>query len=85
MSDQVEGGLEILRGVPIPNRAERNSYPFRELEVDEGFIVECDDMKHESSVRSSATRYNQLSVDGRRYIVRRMPDTEQTVGVWRIS
>ena len=82
MSDQVEGGLEILKGVPIPNRAERRAYPFRELEVDECFIVECDDMKHESSVRSSATRYN---TDGRRFIVRRMPDTEQTVGVWRIS
>ena len=82
MSDQVEGELKIMKGVPIPNRAERRAYPFHQLEVDECFVVECDDMKHERSVRSSATRYN---TDGRRFIVRRMPDTEQTVGVWRIS
>lgn len=85
MSNQVEGGLKILKDVPVPHRAERRSYPFHELEVDECFMVDCADIKQERSVRSSATRYNQLSVDGRRYIVRRMPDTEQTVGVWRIS
>ena len=82
MSDKVEGELTILKGVPIPHRAERRSYPFNDLEVDECFMVECTDMKQERSVRSSATRY---SADGRKFIVRRMPDTEQTVGVWRIS
>lgn len=84
MSDQVEGELKIMKGVPIPNRAERRAYPFHQLEVDECFIVECDDMKHERSVRSSATRWNDND-EGRRYIVRRMPDTERTVGVWRVS
>ena len=84
MSDQVEDGLRILKGVAIPHRTERRTYPFNELGVDECFIVECDDMKHERSVRSSATRWNDNN-EGRRYIVRRMPDTEQTVGVWRIS
>jgi len=76
------GGIKIMKGVPIPNRVDRRSYPFHQLEVDECFIVECDDMKHERSVRSSATRY---SAGGRKFIVRRMPNTEQTVGVWRIS
>ena len=76
------GGIKIMKGVPIPNRVDRRSYPFHQLEVDECFVVECDDMKHERSVRSSATRY---SADGRKFIVRRMPNTEQTVGVWRIS
>lgn len=84
MSDQVEGGLEIMQGVPIPHRTERRTYPFRELGIDECFLVECADMKHERSVRSTATRWN-CNDEGRRYIVRRMPDTEKTVGVWRIS
>ena len=84
MSDKVEGELTILKGVPIPHRAERRSYPFKELEVDECFMVECADMKQERSVRSSATRWNDNN-EGRRYIVGRMPETDRTVGVWRVS
>jgi len=77
--------LEIFDNVPIPHRAERRAYPFEELEVDQCFMVECSDRKHERSVRSSATRWNGMHPD-RRYIVRRMPDAgnEFTVGVWRI-
>ena len=82
MSCKAKEELEIFRGVPVPNRVDRRSYPFNQLEVDECFIVECDDIKHERSVRSSATSY---SAGGRRYIVRRMPGTEKTVGVWRVS
>ena len=78
------GGIKIMKGVPIPNRVDRRSYPFHQLEVDECFIIECDDMKHERSVRSSATRWNDND-EGRRYIVRRMPETDRTVGVWRVS
>ena len=84
MTDETKDGIKIMKGVPIPNRVDRRSYPFHQLEVDECFVVECDDMKHERSVRSTATRWN-CNDEGRRYIVRRMPDTEQTVGVWRIS
>ena len=64
MTDETKDGIKIMKGVPIPNRVDRRSYPFHQLEVDECFIVECDDMKHERSVRSSATRYN---TDGRRW------------------
>ena len=52
------GGIKIMKGLPLPNRVARRSYPFHQLEVDECFIIECDDMKHERSVRSSATRYS---------------------------
>jgi len=84
MTDATKDGVKILSGVPIPHRTERRTYPFDELEVDECFMVECDDMKHERSVRSSATRWNKND-KGHRYVVRRMPDTENTVGVWRLS
>ena len=82
MTEATKDGVNILKGVPIPHRTERRTYPFDRLGVDDCFMIECEDMKHERSVRSSATRY---SADGRKFIVRRMPNTEQTVGVWRIS
>jgi hypothetical protein len=84
MTEATKDGVEILSGVPIPHRTERRTYPFDQLGVDECFMVQCDDMKHERSVRSSATRWNKND-NGRRYVVRRMPDTDRTVGVWRVS
>jgi hypothetical protein len=85
MSDTTESSdIQILDNVPIPHRAERRTYPFAELDVDQCFMVECDDNKHERSVRSSATRWNK-NEEGKRYVVRRIEDTESTVGVWRIS
>ena len=77
-------GDEIYNDIPIPFRAERRTYPFESLEVDQCFIVNCESVKHEKSIRSCATRYNNND-DGKRYIVRRLPETEMTVGVWRIS
>ena len=76
--------IQILDNVPIPHRAERRTYPFAELDVDQCFMVECDDNQHARSVRSSATRWNK-NEEGKRYVVRRIEDTESTVGVWRIS
>ena len=76
--------IRILDDVPIPHRAERRTYPFAQLDVDQCFMVECDDNKHERSVRSSATRWNKND-EVKRYVVRRIEDTESTVGVWRIS
>ena len=76
--------IRILDDVPIPHRAERRTYPFAQLDVDQCFMVECDDNKHERSVRSSATRWNKND-EGKRYVVRRIEDTESTVGVWRVS
>jgi len=85
MSDTTESGdIQILDNVPIPHRVERRSYPFAELDVDQCFMVVCDDNKHEHSVRSSATRWNKND-EGKRYVVRRIEGTESTVGVWRIS
>ena len=76
--------IAILYDVPIPHRAERRTYPFGKLDVNQCFMVECEDNKHERSIRSSATRWNNND-EGRRYVVRRIEDTESTVGVWRIS
>ena len=76
--------VAILDDVPIPHRAERRTYPFAKLDVNQCFMVECEDIRHERSVRSSATRWNKND-EGKRYIVRRIEDTESTVGVWRIS
>tara|TARA_R100000750_G_scaffold39283_1_gene25281 strand:+ start:252 stop:518 length:267 start_codon:yes stop_codon:yes gene_type:complete len=78
------GDILILDDVPIPHRAERRTYPFAKLDVNQCFMVECEDIRHERSVRSSATRWNKND-EGKRYIVRRIEDTESTVGVWRIS
>jgi len=48
MSDTTESSdIQILDNVPIPHRAERRTYPFAELDVDQCFMVECDDNKHE--------------------------------------
>jgi len=78
------GDIPILDDVPIPHRAERKTYPFAKLDVNQCFMIECENHKHERSVRSSATRRNKND-EGKRYVVRRIEDTESTVGVWRIS
>ena len=84
--------LPIYDNVPVPHRAERRAYPFEDLDVDQCFMVECSDLKQERSVRSSATRCNQMHPK-RRYIDRRLPKadrdgggatSEYTGGVWRI-
>jgi len=82
--DAESGDIRILDDVPIPHRALRRSYPFAKLDVSQCFMVECEDIKHERSVRSSATRWNK-SDEGRRYVVRRMEGAEYTLGVWRIA
>jgi len=83
--------LEIYDSVPVPNRIDRRSYPFKDLEVGQCFLVECD-RKQEKSIRSSATHWNKRHPE-RRYIVRRLPidgerkisvDGEFTIGVWRV-
>ena len=87
--------LKIYDSIPVPNRIDRRSYPFKDLEVDQCFMVECVSRKQERSLRSSATHWNAKHPE-RRYIVRRLPDDSEydapgdstdgqfTVGVWRI-
>ena len=84
--------LKIYDSIPIPNRVDRRSYPFKDLEVDQCFMVECD-LKQERSIRSSATAWNKKYPE-RRYIVRRLPDDgekkfpvdgEFTIVVWRVQ
>jgi hypothetical protein len=84
--------FKIYDSVPVPNRVDRRSYPFKDLEVDQCFKVECD-RKQEKSIRSSATHWNKKHPE-RRYIVRRLPNDEEgkfpvdgkfTIGVWRVQ
>jgi hypothetical protein len=84
----VINGIEILDDMEVPDRQMRPSYPFGTLEPGQSFIVECDDKKHEASIRSMAVGRNRKAKDhGKedRFIVRRIPGTETTVGVWRVS
>ena len=81
-------GVEILDDVEVPPRNIRPSYPFNSLEPGQCFMVECEDKKHEASIRSMAVGRNRKAKDNGReqyYIVRRIPGTEATVGVWRQS
>jgi len=84
VASKEEAGISILDDIKIPYRSERRSYPFDQLEVGQCFMVECEDIKHQRSLRSSATRWNRND-EGRRFVVRRMPDLESTLGVWRVS
>lgn len=83
----VVNGIEILDDMELP-RQMRASYPFGDLKPGQSFIVECDDKKHEASIRSMAVGRNRKAKDQGnedRFIVRRIPDTETMVGVWRVS
>jgi len=84
----VVNGIEILDDMEVPARQIRPSYPFGDLKPGQSFVVECDDKKHEASIRSMAVGRNRKAKDQGdedRFIVRRIPDTETTVGVWRVS
>ena len=74
---------KIVNNLPIREARKRRSYPFRSLKVGQCFLVDCEDKNHERSVRSTAHRLSN-NTDSR-YTVRRIPDTEAQVGVWRIE
>ena len=87
-SDSFVDGVQILDDIEVPPRDIRPSYPFNSLEPGQCFMVECEDKKHEASIRSMAVGRNRKAKDSGQehyYIVRRIPDTESTVGVWRQS
>jgi hypothetical protein len=82
----LDNGIKILDGVDIPDAPERRSYPFNLLEIGQCFMVDFDDQKHLNSIRSSVAGWNKKYRDeGREYVARRIPDTDSSVGVWRIS
>jgi|TARA_R110002124_G_scaffold2636_2_gene16532 hypothetical protein len=89
MEDTImDNGLEIYSDVAIPDMAERKSYPFGKLSVGQCFIIDYEDRKQINSIRSSAYGWNKKQErdgTGREVIVRRIPDTESQVGIWRIS
>ena len=84
----VVNGIEILAGREVPYRRIQPLYPFSTHEPGQSFIVECEDKKHEASIRSMAVNRNRQAKDKNRedrFIVRRIPGTKAEVGVWRIS
>ena len=84
----VVNGIEILNNLEVPERQIRPSYPFGELEKGQSFVVQCEDKKHEASIRSMAVGRNRKARDqGKkdRFIVRRIPETDSDVGVWRVE
>ena len=41
MTEATKDGVSILKGVPIPHRTERRTYPFDKLGVVDCFMIEC--------------------------------------------
>ena len=64
---------KIVDDLPIPEARKKRSYPC--------FLVDCENKNHERSVRSTAHRLS--STTDNKYTVRRIPDTEAQIGVWR--
>ena len=83
---QLDSGITIHSDVDLPPKPDTHSYPFRALRVGQCFILNFEDRKHLASIRSSATAWTRKYRDeGRKYVVRRIPDTDSQVGVWRTS
>ena len=81
----LDPGITIHSDMDVP-KLETHSYPFPLLEVGQCFILDFESRKHLNSIRSSATAWTRKYRDeGRQYVVRRIPDTDSQVGVWRIS
>ena len=81
----LDPGITIHSDMDVP-KLEIHSYPFSLLEVGQCFILDFESRKHLNSIRSSATAWTRKYKDeGRQYVVRRIPDTESQVGVWRLS
>ena len=81
----LDPGITIHSDMDVP-KLEVHSYPFGLLEVGQCFVLDFESRKHLNSIRSSATAWTRKYKDeGRQYVVRRIPDTDSQVGVWRIS
>ena len=81
----LDPGITIHSDMEVP-KLEIRSYPFGLLEVGQCFLLDFEDRKHLNSIRSSDTAWTRKYRDeGRQYVVRRIPDTDSQVGVWRIS
>ena len=86
MIDEEANGITIESNVPMPNPwGAKAKYPYRQLEVGQSFEVECRDLAHMASLRSSVSRLTKARNFGGHLVVRRIPDTDNTVGVWRVK
>ena len=86
MTDEKMNGVTIESDVPMPNPwGAKAKYPYRELEVGQSFEVECRDIAHVASIRSSVSRLNKSNNFNGHLVVRRIPDTDNTIGVWRVK
>ena len=86
MIDEKMNGVTIESDVPMPNPwGAKAKYPYRELEIGQSFEVECRDIAHIASIRSSVSRLNKARNFSGHLVVRRIPDTDNTIGVWRVK
>jgi len=86
MIDEEMNGITIESNVPMPNPwGAKAKYPYRQLEIGQSFEVECRDLAHMASIRSSVSRLNKARNFGGHLVVRRIPDTDSTIGVWRVK
>jgi len=84
MSATKNNGIQIRDDIPLPSKTPSRSYPFDDLEVDQCFIVDCENQKQMKSLRSQTARRNKND-EGRRYVARVVEDDPNQIGVWRVS
>ena len=78
-----EPGFRIVDDLPMPEEHARAKYPFSDMDVGQCcvFEIEPDDMDAMNRLRVAASARNRRS--DKRFVVRRIPDTDNSVGVWR--
>tara|TARA_A100001515_G_scaffold123957_2_gene108015 strand:+ start:179 stop:427 length:249 start_codon:yes stop_codon:yes gene_type:complete len=76
-------GFKIVDDLPMPEERVRAKYPFSDMDVGQCcvFEIEPGDVEAMNRLRVAASARNRRS--DKRFIVRRIPDTENSVGVWR--
>lgn len=86
MIDESVSSVTIETDVPMPNPwGAKAKYPYRKLEIGQSFEVECRNESHIASIRSSVSRLNKAKNFSGHLVVRRIPDTNTTIGVWRVK
>jgi hypothetical protein len=78
--------FKIVDDIPIPEGGSRRErYPFLTMEVGQCcvFEIQDDDEVGLNRIRSAASARNRRS--DMHFVVRRIPDADNSVGVWRVE
>jgi hypothetical protein len=75
--------FEIVDDLPVPEELKRAKYPFSTMDIGQCcvFNVKCEDTDALNRLRVAASARNRRS--DKRFVVRRLPHDENSVGVWR--